>query len=94
MILIENRINYFFQATRRFFARELSDGLSVWDCLDLMNLWFILIVISDTCAIIGSLMKMLIDVNVIEFQLCSCVLNLFCIYVFNNQRGTVGGGVV
>ncbi|KAJ7383844.1 Mucolipin-2 [Desmophyllum pertusum] len=65
------------KATRRFFARELSDGLSVWDCLDLMNLWFILIVISDTCAIIGSLMKMLIDVNDNQhYTVCSMFLGI------------------
>ena len=62
----------FLQATRRFFSKELGDRLSPWDCLDLMNLWFILIVISDCCAIIGSLMKTLIDVNVNELSSFLC----------------------
>jgi len=56
-----------FQATQRFFSQELGDHLSPYDCLDLMNLWFFLIAISDSCAIIGSLMKMLIDINVTKF---------------------------
>ena len=60
---------FFFQATRRFFSLELKDHLSPWDCLDLMNLWFILIAISDTCSVIGSLMKMLIDISVIKCYL-------------------------
>ncbi|XP_031551125.1 mucolipin-3-like [Actinia tenebrosa] len=49
------------KATRRFFRQELHDHLSYWDCLDLINLWFILIVISDTCTILGSIFKILID---------------------------------
>ena len=63
----------FFQATQRFFAQELGDRLSPYDCLDLMNLWFFLIAVSDSCAIIGSLMKMLIDINVTELLwFCVC----------------------
>ena len=65
-------VNYniiIFQATRRFFSQELGDHLSWWDCLDLMNLWFVLIGVSDTCAIIGSLLKLLIDINVRSFIL-------------------------
>ena len=70
--MLQNGLNnekyfFLFQATQRFFAQELGDRLSPYDCLDLMNLWFVLIAVTDSCAIIGSLMKMLIDVNVTEF---------------------------
>ncbi|KAL9951564.1 hypothetical protein ACROYT_G044248 [Oculina patagonica] len=65
------------KATRRFFSQELSDHLSPWDCLDLMNLWFILIVISDSCAIIGSLMKILIDISdQSRYTVCSMFLGI------------------
>ncbi|RMX48502.1 hypothetical protein pdam_00008482 [Pocillopora damicornis] len=66
------------KATRRFFSRELGDHLSWYDCLDLMNLWFVLIAISDTCAIFGSVMKFLIDLNVTQevYDLCSIFLGV------------------
>jgi len=74
MILINEKKFILLQATQRFFTKELGDHLSHYDCLDLMNLWFFLIATSDSCAIIGSLMKMLIDVNVTKFLSC-CVLD-------------------
>ncbi|XP_020624799.1 mucolipin-3-like [Orbicella faveolata] len=42
-----------------------------------MNLWFFLIAISDSCAIIGSLMKMLIDINDnTQYTVCSIFLGI------------------
>lgn len=65
------------KATQRFFAQELGDHLSPYDCLDLMNLWFFLIAVSDSCAIMGSLMKMLIDVNYnTQYTVCSMFLGI------------------
>lgn len=66
------------KATRRFFSQEIGDHLSWYDCLDLMNLWFVLIAISDTCAILGSAMKFLIDVNCTQeiYDLCSIFLGV------------------
>ena len=51
-----------------------------------MNLWFFLIAVSDSCAIIGSMMKMLIDVNVTEL-LWLCVLDksYWLIYVLTSH---------
>ena len=59
--------NVFFpfpQATRRFFTKEIKERLTYYDCLDLINLWFVLILISDSCAVLGSMIKLLIDMNV------------------------------
>ncbi|EDO42542.1 predicted protein, partial [Nematostella vectensis] len=63
------------KTTRRFFADQLDDHLSYWDCLDLISLWFILILISDTCTVIGSLLKILIDWEVLSnYDTCSIFL--------------------
>lgn len=64
------------KATRRFFNHELKDHLSYWDTLDLINLWFVLIVISDGCAVIGSIIKMTIDMNIVEDQYAVCSMFL------------------
>lgn len=65
------------KATRRFFSQEIKDHLTYWDCLDLINLWFVLIIVSDSCAVIGSLMKMLIDFNSQQqYSVCSMFLGV------------------
>ncbi|KAK3698181.1 hypothetical protein QZH41_019282, partial [Actinostola sp. cb2023] len=49
------------KSTKKFFKQQLNDDLSYSDCLDLISLWFVLIVISDSLTILGSIFKILID---------------------------------
>ena len=55
---------FLLQKTKKFFKDQLNDHLSYWDSLDLINLWFVLIVISDSLTILGSVFKILIDFRV------------------------------
>ncbi|XP_074612598.1 mucolipin-3-like [Acropora palmata] len=65
------------KATRRFFIKEIRDSLTYYDCLDLINLWFVLILISDSCAILGSVGKILIDMNnQQQYSFCSVFLGI------------------
>lgn len=65
------------KATRHFFLKEIKEKLTFCDCLDLINLWFVLILLSDSCAVIGSMIKMLIDMNnQQQYSFCSIFLGI------------------
>ena len=52
------------QKSKIYFKEYRGEDLSRWDLLQLINKWFIVIVISDCLAITGSFFKLLIDSRV------------------------------
>ena len=72
---------YFAKMVKAFFIRKFKCKLKFHHLLPLFNLWFIMVVISNILVIVGSVMKILLSLNVrfvsiITFTHVGIVLNL------------------
>ena len=72
---------YFAKMVKAFFIRKFKYRLKFHQVLPLFNLWFIMVVISNILVIVGSVMKILLSLNVrfvsiITFTHVGIVLNL------------------
>jgi len=72
---------YFAKMVKAFFIKKFNCKLKFHHLLPLFNLWFIMVVISDILVIVGSVMKILLSLNVrfvsiITFTHVRIVLNL------------------
>lgn len=67
MIQITTHVSSFKQEYSHYCRKHFSKELSWSDKLEFVNSWYILIIVSDTLTIIGSLLKIAIQTKVITF---------------------------
>ncbi|XP_041475423.1 mucolipin-3-like [Lytechinus variegatus] len=69
--------------TMKFFKVHYNCKLSTSDRMEFLNLWYVIIVVSDICTITGSVIKILIEISDnTNYDPCSLLLGLGCFLIW------------
>ncbi|XP_071800014.1 mucolipin-3-like isoform X1 [Asterias amurensis] len=69
--------------TMKFFKRYYSKNLTRIEKLEFLNFWYIMIILSDMCTIMGSIVKLLIEFKLnTTYDVCSLLLGSGCFFVW------------